>query len=101
AALHGRTSVQPDDLVQVAMLVLPHRRRARPFEQPGLDEGELQRVMRRGAAVRDGAGGDDDGADGDGGDDGDGGCGKPSAGGARAGGRYGSREGGDGSGANG
>jgi magnesium chelatase subunit D len=46
AALHGRTRVEPDDLTQAAMLVLPHRRRAKPFEQPGLDEGELQRVMR-------------------------------------------------------
>jgi magnesium chelatase subunit D len=50
AALHGRTGVEPDDLTQVAMLVLPHRRRAKPFEQPGLDEGELQRVMREAGA---------------------------------------------------
>src|SRR5580704_295311 len=47
AALEGRTSVEPDDLSQAAMLVLPHRRRARPFEQPGLDEGALQRLMRQ------------------------------------------------------
>jgi magnesium chelatase subunit D len=47
AALEGRTSVEPDDLSQAAMLVLPHRRRAKPFEQPGLDEGALQRLMRR------------------------------------------------------
>ena len=52
AALHGRTTVEPDDLTQAAMLVLPHRRRARPFEQPGLDEGELQRVMRGAASAR-------------------------------------------------
>ena len=50
AALQGRTSVEPDDLSQAAMIVLPHRRRARPFEQPGLDEGELQRLMRRAAS---------------------------------------------------
>jgi magnesium chelatase subunit D len=48
AALHGRKRVEPDDLSQAAMLVLPHRRRARPFEQPGLDEEALQRVMQRG-----------------------------------------------------
>jgi magnesium chelatase subunit D len=47
AALQGRTSVGPDDLSQAAMLVLPHRRRAKPFEQPGLDEGALQRLMRQ------------------------------------------------------
>ena len=50
AALHGRTRVEPDDLSQAAMLVLPHRRRARPFERPGVDEGELQRVMREAGA---------------------------------------------------
>jgi magnesium chelatase subunit D len=50
AALDGRTSVEPDDLSQAAMLVLPHRRRAKPFEHPGLDEGELQRLMQRATA---------------------------------------------------
>jgi magnesium chelatase subunit D len=66
AALHGRSGVEPEDLSQVAMLVLPHRRRARPFEQPGLDEGELQRLMRQantpppanGESDTDGAAGD-------------------------------------------
>jgi len=65
AALHGRKNVEPDDLSQAAMLVLPHRRRARPFEQPGVDEAELQRVMQRGP--RDSSGDDDDGGDGAGG----------------------------------
>ena len=64
AALHGRTSVEPDDLTQVAMLVLPHRRRARPFEQPGLDEEELQRVMRQASS---GDGAEEEGHDGGGG----------------------------------
>jgi magnesium chelatase subunit D len=50
AALDGRTSVEPDDLSQAAMLVLPHRRRAKPFEQPGVDENELQRLMREAAS---------------------------------------------------
>ena len=54
AALHGRTRVESDDLTQVAMLVLPHRRRAKPFEQPGLDEDQLRKVMR-GAASAQGA----------------------------------------------
>ena len=50
AALQGRTRVEPDDLSEAAMLVLPHRRRSRPFEDPGLDEDELQRVMRSAGA---------------------------------------------------
>ena len=69
AALHGRTSVEPDDLTQVAMLVLPHRRRARPFEQPGLDEEELQRVMRQASS---GDGAEEEGRDGSGGEQGSG-----------------------------
>jgi magnesium chelatase subunit D len=64
AALHGRTSVEPDDLSQAAMLVLPHRRRAKPFEQPGMDENELQRFMRN-AASRPDVGGDDGSGDGE------------------------------------
>ena len=64
AALEGRTSVEPDDLSQAAMLVLPHRRRAKPFEQPGLDEGALQRLMRRANEPE----GDDGGDAGEGGD---------------------------------
>ena len=59
AALQGRTRVEPDDLTEAAMLVLPHRRRSRPFEEPGLDEGELQRVMRRANANGALGGGDD------------------------------------------
>jgi magnesium chelatase subunit D len=69
AALEGRTSVEPDDLSQAAMLVLPHRRRAKPFEQPGLDEGALQRLMRQASAPE----GDGEGRDRDaGGEAGDG-----------------------------
>lgn len=76
AALEGRTSVEPDDLAQAAMLVLPHRRRAKPFEQPGLDEGALQRLMRQANVPEaDGDGGGDAGgnrdAGGRAGDDGD------------------------------
>jgi magnesium chelatase subunit D len=50
AALNGRVSVHPEDLAQTAPLVLPHRRRAKPFEQPGLDEKELQRFLRKATA---------------------------------------------------
>lgn len=50
AALNGRSGVHSDDLAQAAMLVLPHRRRARPFEQPGLDEDELERFLHKATA---------------------------------------------------
>jgi magnesium chelatase subunit D len=50
AALNGRGSVHPDDLAQAAMLVLPHRRRMKPFEQPGLDEDELEQLLRKATA---------------------------------------------------
>jgi magnesium chelatase subunit D len=62
AALSGRTSVEADDLSQAAMLVLPHRRRAKPFEQPGVDENELQRLLQKAADRGDGGGeGNEDG----------------------------------------
>jgi magnesium chelatase subunit D len=47
AALRGSTRVDPEDLSQAAVLVLPHRRRTKPFEQPGLDEQQLQRFMEK------------------------------------------------------
>lgn len=47
AALRGRLRVEPDDISEAAMLVLPHRRRTKPFEQPGLDEEQLQRFMQK------------------------------------------------------
>jgi magnesium chelatase subunit D len=62
AALNGRTSVAADDLSQAAMLVLPHRRRAKPFEQPGVDENDLQRLLQKAADRADGGGeGNEDG----------------------------------------
>ena len=47
AALRGRERVEPDDISEAATLVLPHRRRTKPFEQPGLDEEQLQRLMEK------------------------------------------------------
>ncbi len=85
AALHGRTTVEPDDLAQAAMLVLPHRRRSKPFEQPGLDEEELQRFMQRVRSSAAGAGNSPDKPlsedDGDGGGDTAGGHATSNAGG--------------------
>ena len=88
AALHARTRVEPDDLTRAAMLVLPHRRRAKPFEQPGLDEGELQRVMQGAGASTRGAEGGERASDAHGAQGGDGGAtdgvgGEPDAHGAR------------------
>jgi len=49
AALDGRLRVTPDDLRAAAELVLPHRRRRKPFEQPGLDQDKLDDLMREAA----------------------------------------------------
>ncbi len=46
AALDGRLRVTPDDVRTAATLVLPHRRRRKPFEQPGLDQDKLDELMR-------------------------------------------------------
>jgi magnesium chelatase subunit D len=74
AALHGRTCVEPDDLAQAAALVLPHRRRAKPFDRPGLDQEELERLLRQ-ATTSPPAGGGSGGDCGDGGDAGGNGAG--------------------------
>jgi magnesium chelatase subunit D len=46
AALDGRPAVSPDDIRSAAELVLPHRRRRKPFEQPGLDGDKLDELMK-------------------------------------------------------
>lgn len=47
AALDGRTQVTPNDVRAAAELVLPHRRRRKPFEQPGLDREQLDELMQQ------------------------------------------------------
>ena len=47
AALEGRSHVTPDDVRKAAELVLPHRRRRKPFEQPGLDKDQLDDLMQQ------------------------------------------------------
>lgn len=47
AALEGRSQVTPDDVRTAAELVLPHRRRRKPFEQPGLDKDQLDELMQQ------------------------------------------------------
>ncbi|MDO9267999.1 MAG: putative cobaltochelatase [Methylobacter sp.] len=47
AALEGRSQVIPQDVRGAAELVLPHRRRRKPFEQPGLDQDQLDELMQQ------------------------------------------------------
>ena len=47
AALDGRSQVTPQDVRGAAELVLPHRRRRKPFEQPGLDQDQLDELMQQ------------------------------------------------------
>jgi magnesium chelatase subunit D len=49
AAWEGRSAVGVDDLRRVAPMVLAHRRRRRPFEQPGIDQAELDAAFDRAA----------------------------------------------------
>lgn len=80
AALDGRPAVTPADIRAAAELVLPHRRRRKPFEQPGLDQDRLDELMKEAndepraqdGDAADGADGGAGRADGDDGDDGDG-----------------------------
>ncbi|WBL36312.1 hypothetical protein O0235_01635 [Tepidiforma flava] len=46
AAWAGRGRVTLDDVRATAPLVLAHRRRRLPFEQPGLDRDQLERALR-------------------------------------------------------
>jgi magnesium chelatase subunit D len=45
AAFDGRTEVLPEDVRAAAELVLPHRQRHRPFEQPHLDRERLDNSL--------------------------------------------------------
>jgi len=47
AALAGRDRVTPEDVRAAAELVLPHRRRRKPFEQAGLDQDKLDELMQQ------------------------------------------------------
>ncbi|MFP5070388.1 VWA domain-containing protein [Pseudonocardia nantongensis] len=46
AAWQGRDAVTEDDVRVAARLALPHRRRRDPFDEPGLDEQELEQALR-------------------------------------------------------
>ncbi|MEB3069910.1 magnesium chelatase subunit D family protein [[Mycobacterium] vasticus] len=45
AAWQGRDAVNIDDLRVAARLALPHRRRRKPFDAPGMDENELDGLL--------------------------------------------------------
>lgn len=45
AALQARACVTPDDVRAAALLVLPHRRRRKPFEQSGMDQDKLDDLV--------------------------------------------------------
>ena len=48
AAWDGRGEVCLDDVRQAALLALAHRRRRGPFDKPGIDPEELEKVLGRG-----------------------------------------------------
>ncbi len=45
AGFEGRDEVTVDDVRRVAPLALGHRRRRQPFEQPGIDQGDVDRSL--------------------------------------------------------
>jgi magnesium chelatase subunit D len=54
AAWQSRDVVTTEDVRVAALLALPHRRRRMPFEQPGLDESQLDDALASAAAEPDG-----------------------------------------------
>jgi len=47
AAFKGRTEVVAEDVKEAAELTLPHRRRRQPFEEPKLEQQQLQETIQR------------------------------------------------------
>jgi magnesium chelatase subunit D len=47
AAFNGRTVVTEDDIKEAAELVLPHRRRRQPFEEPKMEQQQLQESIQK------------------------------------------------------
>jgi magnesium chelatase subunit D len=47
AAFKGRTEVIAEDIKEAAELALPHRRRRQPFEEPKLEQQQLQETIQR------------------------------------------------------
>lgn len=47
AAFKGRTEVAEEDITEAAELVLPHRHRRQPFEEPKLEEQQIQESLQK------------------------------------------------------
>ncbi len=47
AAFKGRTTVVEEDIKEAAELALPHRRRRQPFEEPKLEQQQLQESIQK------------------------------------------------------
>ena len=60
AAWRGSTVVEEEDIRAAAELALPHRRRRDPFDDPGIDPGQLDEALSAAAAQADGGLGPDD-----------------------------------------
>ncbi|SMD18651.1 putative cobaltochelatase [Kibdelosporangium aridum] len=71
AAWRGGDAVNADDVEVAVRLALPHRRRRDPFDEPGIDEQQLQDALQN-AAEQENEGPDDDPDGPDGPDDGGG-----------------------------
>ena len=63
-AWRGANSVTEDDVETAVRLALPHRRRRDPFDEPGVDEQQLQEAMQQAAAEIEPPDGPDDDPDG-------------------------------------
>ena len=85
AAWRGATTVSREDIRVAARLALPHRRRRNPFDEPGLDEQELEDALGGPDQEPEPDPPPDGGGDGGGGDggSGDGGSGDEHGGGER------------------
>ena len=59
AAWRGETTVSEQDIRAAAELALPHRRRRDPFDDPGIDPGQLDEALRAAGAEADGDAGPD------------------------------------------
>ncbi|NNG66462.1 putative cobaltochelatase [Caldanaerobacter subterraneus] len=47
AAYKGRTEVEEEDVKEAAELVLPHRMRKKPFQQPEIDQQKLNQILNQ------------------------------------------------------
>ncbi|WP_415830369.1 VWA domain-containing protein, partial [Kibdelosporangium persicum] len=63
AAWRGGDAVTADDVEVAVRLALPHRRRRDPFDEPGIDEQQLQDALRNAAEQEEGPEDDPDGPD--------------------------------------